>query len=211
MYVQHVAIEGLATAGGIQGTVADACLQILEYHGIKPVVKWVDDFVLFREPLPKLTPNSTTFFPYNLADILSMTRPLGIPWHDVSKKGQDFTSSFDYVGFTWDIKQRTVHVPSEKQIHAINKIQYALSSPTLTCHDTASTHGTSSTSPSSTVTAGKPLQTFPTSSQNFPMGSSNIIFPFPPEMTSFGGEPSSLSLNLPAPSSPFTHLTQTSG
>ncbi len=141
VYVQHVAIEGLATAGGIQGTVADACLQILEYHGIKPVVKWVDDFVLFRELLPKLTPNSTTSFPYNLADILSITHPLSIPWHDVFKKGQDFASSFNYISFTWDIKQRTVHVPLEKWIRAINKIQYALSSLTLTRHDTTSTHG----------------------------------------------------------------------
>ena len=28
VYIQHVAIEGLATASGIQGTIADACLRI---------------------------------------------------------------------------------------------------------------------------------------------------------------------------------------
>ena len=39
VFVQHVAIEGLATAGGIQGTVADMCLAIVDFHGIKPTVK----------------------------------------------------------------------------------------------------------------------------------------------------------------------------
>ena len=47
IYVQHVAIEGLATARGIQGSIADACVALLKSAGIHPVVKWVDDFVFF--------------------------------------------------------------------------------------------------------------------------------------------------------------------
>ena len=30
IYVQHVAIEGLTTTGGIQGTIADACIALLK-------------------------------------------------------------------------------------------------------------------------------------------------------------------------------------
>ena len=30
IYEQHVAIEGLTTAGGIQGSVADACIKLLK-------------------------------------------------------------------------------------------------------------------------------------------------------------------------------------
>ena len=91
IYVQHVAIEGLATAGGIQGTIADACVALLKWRGIEPVLKWVDDFVLFRLPSPTTTtarsPALNTLdlhFPYDLATILEFTAPLGIPWHPVT-------------------------------------------------------------------------------------------------------------------------------
>ena len=98
MYVQHVTIEGLATAGGIQGIIVDACIWILAHHGIHPVVKWVNDFVFFREPSTSDHP-SPYVFPYNLTDVFSVTKPLGIPWHSISKKGQDFAPHFDYIRF----------------------------------------------------------------------------------------------------------------
>src|SRR5882672_7587553 len=59
VYVQHVAIKGLATAGGIHGNVADATVAILKYHNIEPTVKWVDDFVFFPIPCLPLEPNSS--------------------------------------------------------------------------------------------------------------------------------------------------------
>ena len=46
-YVQCAAIEGLATAGGIQGNIADAALAILKHHEVEPAVKWVDNFIFF--------------------------------------------------------------------------------------------------------------------------------------------------------------------
>ena len=113
--MQHVAIEGLATARGIQGTIADPCIHILTLHGIAPVIKWVDDFVFFREPKSTSGVNNRPYtFRYSLSDILAITKPLGIPWHDISKKGQDFSTCFDYVGFCWDMAARTVTVPPEK-------------------------------------------------------------------------------------------------
>ena len=113
IYIQHVAIEGLTTAGGIQGTVADVCLAVLEFHGVKPIVKWVNDFVFFCKPIhPAIHP--THSFCYGLNDILAIMRSLGIKWHDVTKKGQDFRPSFTYVGSSWDIIHRTVHVLEDK-------------------------------------------------------------------------------------------------
>ena len=44
IFMQHIAIKGLATAGGIPGTIVDACLMILKHHDTAPVMKWVDDF-----------------------------------------------------------------------------------------------------------------------------------------------------------------------
>src|SRR5882724_10150023 len=47
IYVRHVAVGGLATAGGIQGTLLD----ILQDHKIPHVFKWVYDVVIFRYPV----------------------------------------------------------------------------------------------------------------------------------------------------------------
>ena len=56
VYVQHVAIEGLATSR-IQGTVADATIFLLKFHKIEPAIKWVDNFIFFRCPIVGLLPS----------------------------------------------------------------------------------------------------------------------------------------------------------
>ena len=137
MYVQHVEIEGLATAGGIQGHVADTSLAILKHHKVEPAVKWVDNFVFFQVPLIELgPPTCQPHFKFDLAMILLITSPLGIPWHPISKKGHNFASSFSYVGFNWDL-------PEEKQLCLLAKILSTITQPS-TCHNKksiASLHG----------------------------------------------------------------------
>src|SRR5882724_2138655 len=51
IYVGHVAVEGLAMAGGIQGTPADALLDIFQFHGIEHIFKWVNDIFIFHVPV----------------------------------------------------------------------------------------------------------------------------------------------------------------
>jgi len=50
-HIQHIAIEGLATASGIQGPTADACVSFLKHHNIGSTMKWLDDFIFSRCPL----------------------------------------------------------------------------------------------------------------------------------------------------------------
>ena len=69
VHVHHVAIDSLAMASGIQGSLDDACGLILKHQGIGPAVKWVDDFIFFRSPLSL----QDTSFPYDLSDILCIT------------------------------------------------------------------------------------------------------------------------------------------
>ena len=151
IYVQHVAIEGLATAGGIQGTIADTCIALLKWWGIGPVFKWVDDFVLFRSPSPattttrSLAPNTPELhFPYDLATILEFTAPLSIPWHPVVRKGQDFGTTFSYVGFFWNVSDRTVSISEEKKMRVLAKVKLFLLNPsTRRKHwEVALVHGT---------------------------------------------------------------------
>jgi len=47
IYVQHVAIEGLAMVGGIQENIADVTIALLKFHEVGPNIKWVDYFILF--------------------------------------------------------------------------------------------------------------------------------------------------------------------
>ena len=39
---------GLASGGGVYGLIGDASAQIMCFHGIAPLSKWVDDHVFFR-------------------------------------------------------------------------------------------------------------------------------------------------------------------
>jgi hypothetical protein len=105
-YIDHVLRFGLATAGGIQGTVADAIADILETHGVHWLIKWVDDYNFLREPSGQRPgdKNVTVYIhSFDLDTILVITVPLGVPWHDIIIKGGIFSFLSDYVGFLWDL------------------------------------------------------------------------------------------------------------
>jgi len=74
IYVQHNAIEGLCLASGIQGTPADACIEILCMNGIHPVFKWVNDFIIFHSP--SLPPCQMTYLTMTMICCLSSTSPI---------------------------------------------------------------------------------------------------------------------------------------
>ena len=70
IYMQHIAIERLAMAGGIQGNVVDATIALLKFHGVEPAIKWVDDFIFFRSPMVStLGTSSPPSFTFNLMTI----------------------------------------------------------------------------------------------------------------------------------------------
>ena len=126
-FIQHVAIEGLATAGGIQGTIADACLMILKHHDITPIMKWVDDLVFLWSPITSPLNTAKHTFAY-----------------DLSKKGQKFQFSVTYVSFLWDLATCHVSVPHEKHLCALAKVDdlLSLSMCTVSWKSVTSAHGT---------------------------------------------------------------------
>jgi len=149
IYVQHNAVEGLSSAGGIQGMPADACIEILHANDIGPMFKWVDDFVIFRSPSDRhasLTDRSyggvsDRTYGYDLTCVMQVTNPLGIPWHPISKKGQDFGPTFKYLSFFWNLSDRSVSLPKEKQCRLLLKIDLFMSKPRVSQKDCASLHG----------------------------------------------------------------------
>jgi len=78
-----------------------------------------------------------------LSSILKITSPLGISWNPISKKGHDFQSSFNYVGFCCEIPSRAVSLSSKKHLHLPAKVTALLSSlpPCMNNKIVASIHG----------------------------------------------------------------------
>ena len=65
---------------------------------------------------------------------------LGIPWHLISKKGQDFSLTFKYLGFQWDLTLWTVSLSDKKCHRALLKLSLFLSNPCVSWKDYASLH-----------------------------------------------------------------------
>lgn len=132
IYVEHCAVFGLATSGGIQGHITDAAVAIFKYHGVDEVKKWVDDFVFFCIPTSHTSSESLDpvfMYHIDLSTILQISKPLGIPWHSITNKGQDFTFMFDYFGFTWSLPRPpsdftcTVSLPDSKCLKLLAKVK----------------------------------------------------------------------------------------
>src|SRR5882724_118704 len=84
IFVGHVAVEGLAMAGGIQGTPADSLLDILRIGSIEHVFKWVDNVVIFCVLTHSYVPSADSFpiFNFDLASFSTSHVPSvshGIP------------------------------------------------------------------------------------------------------------------------------------
>ena len=112
-YIDHDMIFGLSTAGGHQGEVADATVDICESRDIGPMIKWVDDFNVFRFPIAGDGIVTPFIYAYDLASMKDRISDLNVPWHP--NKGQDFKDTVVYVGFLWDLPARTVSLTENKR------------------------------------------------------------------------------------------------
>jgi len=122
-------MEGLSSSGNIQGCPADALIAILKSESIGPAIKWVDDFIFFRTPSSTFIDASGTLgysYPYDLDMVMKLTDPLGIPWHPINTKGQDFRSTVPYLGFVWDLELHSVSLSPKKRLKYLSKVRSLL-------------------------------------------------------------------------------------
>jgi hypothetical protein len=112
IHLDHVCNFGATPAPGLWGKIADAMVKILLFHGIDALIKWVDDFIFFRYPRHSINHDSLTYS-YNAELIWNIAEELGWPW--ARSKFIDFTSSFQYIGFWWDLASKTVELPDKKK------------------------------------------------------------------------------------------------
>jgi len=140
-------MEGLSLAGNIQGVPADTFIAIFKANAFGPALKWVDDFVLFRTPSAgHVNEDGITeyVYSYDLSAVMAITDPLGIPWHPIDVKGQDFKSTVSYVGFVWDLEHHSVSLSPKKRLKYLDKVCSLLhaSSSKISCKDCMSILGT---------------------------------------------------------------------
>ena len=125
IYVDHYAMEGLSSVGNIQGTPADALVAILHHHSIPNILKWVDNFCVFFSPSNSSYDSDNQLihhYPFDLKLIHDSTDLLGIPWHLIAIKGQEFASTVPYISFMWDLSNCTVSLSEKKHINYLNKV-----------------------------------------------------------------------------------------
>ena len=69
---------------------------------------------------------------------------LGVLWHPIDIKGQDFASTVPYVGFIWDLANHTVSLSKKKCTKYLNNVMtfQLLACSKVTCKDCLSIHGT---------------------------------------------------------------------
>ena len=111
IHLDHVLNFSASPASAIFGRVTDAMVRILMSPGIEAIVKWVDDFIFLHYPSCQLV-DSSYKYTYSSKLIWSISEELGWPWAPV--KFVDFSTTFMYIGFWWDLSAKQVELPEKK-------------------------------------------------------------------------------------------------
>ena len=119
IHLDHVLNFGASPSPGIFGRVADTIVQIYLSRGIQAVLKWVDDFIFLRYPLRSL-PDGTFDFHYSADLIWDVAAELGWPW--APAKFVDFATSFNYIGFLWNLSAKVVELPEKKKVKYLARL-----------------------------------------------------------------------------------------
>lgn len=137
-FIDHCVPFGLSPAAGMQGVVADAAVDILTISGA-PSLKWVDDLIHFRYPRYRRV-DGEWVYDYDRRLLRELLAPLRIPWHP--DKGSEFSPTVQYVGFLWDLAQKRVSLPKEKQQKYLAKLLTFVDLPAVTLEQVNSLNGT---------------------------------------------------------------------
>ncbi|PPQ84532.1 hypothetical protein CVT24_006664, partial [Panaeolus cyanescens] len=121
-YIDHCAPFGAASSGFVFGRVADAFVAILESRGIISVINWVDDFAIPFYPInnPPKYHHSDSTFSHTLETLYQIASELGWPWKH--SKTRPPAPKFTYLGFLWDIPNKTVELPPNKKTKYLAKL-----------------------------------------------------------------------------------------
>jgi len=145
IYLDHCTMEGLSSSVYIQGILVDTLVSILKHHGVNKVLKWVNDFCLFRIPTPHAPAGiatSSQHYSIDISSIFVITDPLGVPCHPINVKGQDFSPIVSYFVFFCGIYRNVQSLLMKKCLEYLDKIKMfqSLVKSTVSCKDEMSIH-----------------------------------------------------------------------
>lgn len=119
VWINHDACFGAVSSTGIFGRPADAIVVIFKFAGVDDLLKWVDDYVFFRFPIA-VSLAGVYSYSYDESLIFNIASELGWPW--ATKKHFPFAFKFVYLGFLWDLEDKTVEIPLAKREKFLAKI-----------------------------------------------------------------------------------------
>jgi hypothetical protein len=125
-YIDHTHPFGAAAASSNAGMIANAIVDIWQAEGVKPILKYEDDLKIFRFPvMAGKFHNDGFLYDYDRAEALSRISSLFVPWH---KEKGDITFSYitNFIGFRWDLPNKSVSLPEEKRLKFHNRVRIFL-------------------------------------------------------------------------------------
>jgi hypothetical protein len=113
-YIDHVHPFGAASASSNAGMISNAFVDIWIREGVEPVLKYEDDISVYRMPVPDGPFAEGHFsYAYDKDEAASRIASLSVPWHK-TKCDPHFLFVHTYIGFLWDLPNRTVSLPLPK-------------------------------------------------------------------------------------------------
>jgi len=119
--LDHCCCFGCSSSSGIFGRVADAIVCIYLFFLVQLILKWADDFSFWRFPT---TPSITGPWEYSYDESLiwGIAAKLGWPWSLKPGKCVPFAFEFKYIGFLWNLSDKTVSLPDAKKQKFLGKL-----------------------------------------------------------------------------------------
>jgi hypothetical protein len=110
--------------------IGNASVDIWEKEGVMPIVKFEDDLNIFCFSIAGDPNPDGTIIPYTYGydhpQVLSHIASLNIPW--CPDKSQNFSTSFTYLGFSWDIENKSITLHDHKRKKFLNCVNNFLAS-----------------------------------------------------------------------------------
>ena len=120
LYMTHMAPFGASGSESSLEEPRDFTVDVWALLKVDPIINWSDDLNIFHFPIAGDGSNESPFtYRYDANQILSLVASLGIPWHPLEKKGQDFSFTTTYTGFNWDIPKLLV---SRKETYQVSSL-----------------------------------------------------------------------------------------
>ena len=122
-YMTHTALFGASGSESNSEEPRDFAVKVWTLLDVDLIVNWSDDLNIFRFPIDGDRSSESPFiYCYNSKQILHLVASLGILWHPLEKKGQDFSFTTTYTGFNWDIPKCLVSLPEKKCVKFLNRV-----------------------------------------------------------------------------------------